>query len=205
VKICLSCEGVTETQAQRCGNCDAPLLSTDAVHYPARRGELDAGNPLLGTIIDGKYRLQSVLGRGGLGTVFRAQHVGSLVTVALKLLHPRFSERPEYRRALLPEARRAATVVHERCARLLDVGEGDEGITYLAMELVEGQTLDEVLQQGPLPPSHAVDLLLQITAALSAVHEVGLVHCDLSPRNVMVTARSGRLKPRCSTSALHAA
>ena len=77
----------------------------------------------LGRTIDGKYRLQSVLGLGGLGTVVRAQHVGSLVTVALKLLHPRFAERPEYRQALLPEARRAATVVHERCARLLDVGE----------------------------------------------------------------------------------
>ena len=110
MKICLSCEGVTDTQAHRCGYCDAPLLSTDSVHYPARRGELDAGNPLLGTVIDGKYRLQSVLGRGGLGTVFRAQHIGSLVTVALKLLHPRFSEKPEYRRSLLPEARRAATV-----------------------------------------------------------------------------------------------
>ncbi|MFT4511753.1 MAG: serine/threonine protein kinase [Planctomycetota bacterium] len=196
MKICLSCEGVTDTQAHRCGYCDAPLLSTDSVHYPARRGEVDAGNPLLGTIIAGKYRLQSVLGRGGLGTVFRAQHVGSLVTVALKLLHPRFSQKPEYRRALLPEARRAATVVHERCARLLDVGEGDEGITYLAMELVEGQTLDEVLQQGALSPSHVVDLLLQVTAALTAVHEVGLVHCDLSPRNVMVSSRSGRLETK---------
>ena len=108
MKICLSCEGVTDTQAKRCGNCGAPLLSTDAVHYPSRRGEFDAGNPLLGTVIDGKYKLRSVLGRGGLGTVFRAQHVGSLVVVALKLLHPRFAERPEYRRALIPEARRAA-------------------------------------------------------------------------------------------------
>lgn len=196
MKICLSCEGVTDTQAHRCGYCDAPLLSTGSVHYPARRGEQDAGNPLLGTIIDGKYRLQSVLGRGGLGTVFRAQHVGSLVTIALKLLHPRFSEKPEYSRSLLPEARRAATVVHESCARLLDVGEGDDGVTYLAMELVEGQTLDEVLQQGALSPSHVVDLLLQVTAALSAVHGVGLVHCDLSPRNVMVCSRSGRLEAK---------
>ena len=196
MKICLSCEGVTDTQAQRCGHCGALLLPADAVHYPARRGELDAGNPLLGTVIDGKYRLQSVLGRGGLGTVFRAQHVGSLVTVALKLLHPRFAERPEYRRSLLPEARRAATVTHEHCARLLDVGEGDEGITYLAMEMVEGQTLEEVLQDGPLPPEQALDVLLQVSEALSAVHEAGLVHCDLSPRNVMVTARSGRLEAK---------
>ena len=194
MKICLSCEGVTDTQARRCGNCGRSLLATDAVHYPTRRGETDAGNPLLGTIVDGKYRLQSVLGRGGLGTVFRAQHIGSLVTVALKLLHPRFAERPEYRRALLPEARRAATVTHERCARLLDVGEGDEGMTYLAMELVDGQTLDEVLQQGALAPSHAVDILLQVSEALAAIHDAGLVHCDLSPRNVMVSARSGRLE-----------
>ncbi|MCB9876029.1 MAG: serine/threonine protein kinase [Planctomycetes bacterium] len=194
MKICLSCEGVTDTQAQRCGNCGAFLLSTDAVHYPIRRGEIDAGNPLLGSVVDGKYRLQSVLGRGGLGTVFRAQHIGSLVTVALKLLHPRFAERPEYRRALLPEARRAATVVHERCARLLDVGEGEGGITYLAMELVEGQTLDEILQRGAMAPSHAVDVLVQVAEALAAVHDAGLVHCDLSPRNVMVAARAGRLE-----------
>lgn len=193
MKICLSCEGVTDTQARRCGNCDAPLVPTDAVHYPARRGEVEAGNPLLGTVIDGKYRLQSVLGRGGLGTVFRAQHVGSLVTVALKLLHPRFAQRPEYRRALLPEARRAAAVAHERCARLLDVGEGDAGITYLAMELVEGQTLEEVLQDGSLQPAHALDILLQVADALAGVHDAGLVHCDLSPRNVMVAPRSARL------------
>ena len=196
VKTCLACEGVTDTQAQRCGNCSAMLLPTDALHFPSRRGEVDAGNPLLGTVIDGKYRLQSVLGRGGLGTVFRAQHVGSLVTVALKLLHPRFAQRPEYRRALLPEARRAATVAHEHCARLLDVGEGNEGIHYLAMELVEGQTLEEVLRDGPLQPAHALEILTQVAAALAAVHEVGLVHCDLSPRNVMVTARGGRLEAK---------
>lgn len=196
VKTCLACEGVTDTQAQRCGNCSALLLPTDALHFPARRGEVDASNPLLGAVIDGKYRLQSVLGRGGLGTVFRAQHVGSLVTVALKLLHPRFAQRPEYRRALLPEARRAATVVHEHCARLLDVGEGNEGIHYLAMELVEGQTLEEVLRDGPLQPAHALEVLTQVAAALAAVHEVGLVHCDLSPRNVMVAARGGRLEAK---------
>lgn len=193
MKICLSCEGVSNTQANRCGHCGAWLLPTDAVHYPVRRGEIDAGNPLLGTIVDGKYRLQGVLGRGGLGTVFRAQHIGSLLTVALKLLHPRFSERPEYRRALLPEARRAATVAHERCARLLDVGEAEDGVAYLAMELVDGKTLDGLVRSGALPPGHAVDILTQIAEALAAIHAVGLVHCDLSPRNVMVSARGGEL------------
>jgi hypothetical protein len=194
VKICLSCEGVSNTSASRCGHCGAWLLPTDAVHYPVRTGETDAGNPLLGTVIDGKYRLLGVLGRGGLGTVFRAQHVGSLVTVALKLLHPRFAERPEYRRALLPEARRAAAVTHERCARLLDVGEAEDGVAYLAMELVEGRTLESIVREGPLLPSHAADVLTQIAQALAAIHAVGLVHCDLSPRNVMVAGRQSELR-----------
>ncbi len=194
MKICLSCEGVTDASASRCGHCGAWLLPTDVVHYPVRRGESDAGNPLLGTVVDGKYRLQGVLGRGGLGTVFRAQHIGSLVPVALKLMHPRFAERPEYRRALLPEARRAATVVHERCARLLDAGETEDGVAWLAMELVEGETLDVVVRRGALAPSHAVDVLLQVAQALEAIHGVGLVHCDLSPRNVMVSPHAEGLR-----------
>lgn len=194
MKICLSCEGVTNTDAERCGHCGASLLPTDAVHYPARRGEADAGNPLLGTVVDGKYRLQSVLGRGGLGTVFQAEHTGSLMHVALKLLHPRFAERPEYRRALLPEARRAATVAHQRCARLLDVGEAEEGGAYLAMELVDGETLEAVMRHGPLHPSHAVRVLLQVAEALVAIHGAGLVHCDLAPRNVMVGSHDGELR-----------
>jgi predicted Ser/Thr protein kinase len=193
LKICLSCESVANQKAQQCGHCGAYLFATDAVHYPTRRGEREAGNPLLGTVIDGKYRVLGVLGRGGLGTVFRAQHVGSLVDVALKVLHPRYAERPEYRRALLPEARRAAAVTHQRCARLLDVGAGETGAAYLAMELVDGQTLEEVVRNGPLPPSHAVDILIQIAEAVEAVHAAGLVHCDLSPRNVMVVARAGRI------------
>jgi len=153
---------VSDTSASRCGHCGAWLLPTDAVHYPQRRGEIDAGNPLLGSVVDGKYRLQGVLGRGGLGTVFRAQHIGSLVHVALKLLHPRFAEKAEYRRALVPEARRAATVTHEHCARLLDVGEAEDGVAYLAMELVEGKTLDVLVRSGPLQPSHALDVLTQV-------------------------------------------
>jgi hypothetical protein len=196
VKICLSCEGVTNTAAQRCGHCGAFLLPTDSVHFPDRRGEADSGNPLLGSVIDGKYRLQTVLGRGGLGTVFQAVHIGSLMSVAVKLLHPRFSERPEYRRALRPEARRAATIANERCARLLDVGEAEDGVAYLAMELVSGETLDVLVRRGALAPSHALVVLTQIAQALVAIHLAGLVHCDLSPRNVMVSVLNGVVRTK---------
>lgn len=192
MKICLACEGISDAAQTRCGHCGAWLLPTTQVHYPERRGEADAGNPLLGNLIDGKYRLQSVLGRGGLGTVFQAVHTGSLMSVAVKLLHPRYAARPEYRRALLPEARRAATIAHERCARLLDVGEVEDGVAYLAMELVRGDTLEQLLREGRLPPGHALQILIQVAEALVEIHAAGLVHCDLSPRNVMVAVRQGR-------------
>ncbi|MEY4673374.1 MAG: hypothetical protein RL148_1158 [Planctomycetota bacterium] len=193
MKICLSCEGISATEHDQCGHCGAALLSMDAVHFPLRRGEADAANPLLGALLDGKYRIQGVLGRGGMGTVFRAVHEVSLVPVAVKLLHPRFGMRPELRRALVAEARRAGRVVDEHCARILDVGETEDGTVYLAMELAAGETLDLWLRGGKgLQPAVAVAILVQVCRALVAIHGAGLVHRDLSLRNVMVSVRDGK-------------
>lgn len=191
-KICLSCDGVSATDAERCAHCDARLLPTSAVHFPARRGEADAANPLLGSVLDGKFLLQGVLGRGGMGTVFRASHAVSLAPLAVKLLHPRLSARVEWRRALVAEARKAARVVDERCARVLDVGESEDGTVYLAMELVAGEPIDDWMRRGPVAPAVAVDILLQVARALASIHGAGLVHRDLSARNVMVSVRGGR-------------
>ena len=192
MKICLSCEGVATTELDRCAHCGVPLLPTSAAHFPQRRGEADSTNPLLGTVIDGKFLVQGVLGRGGMGTVFRACHAVSLVPLALKLLHPRLSARAEYRRALLAEARKAGRVVHEHCARILDVGETEEGTVYLAMELADGESLDAWVRGGGLPPAMAVVVAIQICQALVAIHQAGLVHRDLSSRNVMIAVRDGQ-------------
>ncbi|MGE3173208.1 MAG: protein kinase [Planctomycetota bacterium] len=192
MKICLSCEGVADTDRARCAHCDVPLLPTSAAHFPQRRGEADASNPLIGRVLDGKFLIQGVLGRGGMGTVFRACHTVSLVPMALKLLHPRLSARAEYRRGLLAEARRAGRVVHDHCARVIDVGETEEGTVYLAMELAEGEPLDAWVHGRGLWPAVAVDVLIQIAQALVAIHRAGLVHRDLSSRNVMVAVRDGR-------------
>ncbi len=192
MKICLSCEGVAATEQDRCDHCGVTLVPTSAAHFPIRRGETDAANPLLGAVIDGKFLIQGVLGRGGMGTVFRACHTVSLVPVALKLLHPRLSVRTEYRRGLLAEARKAGRVVHDHCARVIDVGETEAGTVYLAMELADGEPLDAWVRERGLPPGVAADVLLQICRALVAIHAAGLVHRDLSSRNVMVAVREGR-------------
>jgi len=168
------------------------MSETAAVHFPLRRGEQEAGNPLLGTVVDGKYLVQGVLGKGGMGTVFRATHQVSLVPVALKILNARFSALGDYRNYFLAEAQKAGRVVHEHAGRILDVGEAEDGTVYIAMEEVRGVTLYECLYgEVPVAPPTVVDILIQITQGLMAAHEAGLVHRDLSPRNVMVVIRSG--------------
>ncbi|MEZ5965353.1 MAG: serine/threonine-protein kinase [Planctomycetota bacterium] len=193
MKICLSCEGVAATDATACAACGGRLLGTDEIHFPVRRGEEDATHPLLGTLVDGKYRVAGVLGRGGMGAVFRATHEVSLMPVALKLLHPRLAGRAEYRAQFLAEARKAGRVVHEHTARILDVGETQDGSIFIAQELVPGNTLHEWLQAStPMRPEAVVEILRQVCAALAAAHGVGLVHRDLTPRNIMVDVRHGR-------------
>jgi len=193
MKICLLCEGVASTDAAVCASCGGRLLGTDEIHFPVRRGEEDAAHPLLGTLVDGKYRVAGVLGRGGMGAVFRATHEVSLMPIALKLLHPRLASRLEYRAQFLAEARKAGRVVHEHTARILDVGETQDGSIYIAQELVPGSTLHEWLHGGaPLRPEVVVEILRQVCAALAAAHGVGLVHRDLTPRNIMVDVQNGR-------------
>ncbi len=193
MKICLLCEGVASTAVRHCAACGSALLLTSEVHFPARRGEEDATHPLLGTLIDGKYRVTGVLGRGGMGTVFRATHEVSLVPIALKLLHPRLAARPEYRAQFLAEARKAGRVVHEHTARVLDVGEMQDGSIFLAQELVPGRTLHDWLHAvDRLSAAATLQILRQVAAALAAAHAVGLVHRDLTPRNIMIDVRAGQ-------------
>src|SRR5262245_33957250 len=171
MKICLVCEGVASTEQTLCASCDGRLLRTSEIHFPVRRGDEDAAHPLLGALIDGKYRVTGVLGRGGMGTVFRATHEVSLVPLALKLLHPRLAGRPTYRTQFLAEARKAGRVVHDHTARILDVGETQDGSIYIAQELVPGFTLHEWQQTGkPLAPEVVVEVLRQVCAALVAAH-----------------------------------
>ena len=111
VKTCLTCEGVTADDgvAPVCAHCGGPLLDTRSVHFPTRRGEEDLRSPLVGQVVDGKYRVVGVLGRGGMGIVYRAVHEVSLVHVALKVLHPRFAAREDFRAWFLGEARKAGS------------------------------------------------------------------------------------------------
>ncbi len=149
-----------------------------------------AASPWIGHLVGGKYRITGVLGRGGMGTVYRAVHELSLSPAAVKVLHARFANDPRYREQLMAEARRASRVRGEHIAQVLDVGETHEGSIYIAMELVEGETLQALLnREGILKPAQVLTLLDLTCHALEEMGRAGLVHRDVSPSNLMLTRR----------------
>ncbi len=139
-----------------------------------------------------RYRVVERLGEGGMGTVFRAWDERLERDVALKVLSPRILAHPEARGRLREEARLLSQLDHPGIATVHDFDTHD-GVDFLVMELVRGQTMAHRIARGLVPEPEAIDLALQICEALEAAHERGIIHRDLKPANVMLTAR-GRVK-----------
>src|SRR6476660_1999778 len=126
------------------------------------------------------YRLDALIGRGGMGVVYRAHDLALDRDVALKLLAPHLADDVSFRERFLTESRVAASLEHPNVVPIHDAGEID-GQLYLAMRLVEGSDLKAVLREGPLEPARAIHILEQVAGALDAAHERGLVHRDVKP------------------------
>jgi serine/threonine-protein kinase len=142
---------------------------------------------LLGTTLDGRYRIAAHLASGGMGAVFRAEHVYMRKEVALKVLRPDLSASPDLAERFRRESEIAASLDHENIVRVTDFGRSPEGYLFLAMELLEGESLYERLRRtGPMSPDDAVPILLQVCAGLDAAHRRGVVHRDLKPENIFL-------------------
>jgi TolB-like protein len=144
--------------------------------------------PLPRSSPDDRFRLEDELGHGGMGVVYRAWDRRLQRFVALKFLPPRWSADPAAEARFLAEARAAAALDHPNVCTLLEIGETTEGRRFLAMPCYEGETLAERLARGPLPTRQAVDIALQVARGLVAAHRTGIVHHDVKPGNVMLTA-----------------
>src|SRR5215217_8137958 len=148
---------------------------------------------VIGEVIGGRYELEELVGRGGMSNVYRAHDRLLERTVALKLLHDRYSDDDEYVERFRREARAAARLSHPNIVTVIDRGEQD-GRQYIVFEHVAGENLKEVVRdRGALPIKQAIELVLQVARALSFAHEHGLVHRDVKPQNVLLNG-DGRAK-----------
>ncbi len=158
----------------------------------ARTGSRSTKDTYLGRVVAGRYRLEALLGEGGMGVVYRARHVLIDRVVALKLIRPDLRGETHLRAWMLREARAANRVDHAHIVEIHDVGETEEGELYLVMEYLTGTSLSSEVAKGQQPIARAVDILEQMTAALSRAHDLGVVHRDLKSDNIMLTVRGGR-------------
>src|SRR5512132_2588290 len=148
-------------------------------------------DPLLGHTLDAKYRLESQLGIGGMGTVYRARHLLIDRPVAVKVLNPRFVEDEAARTRFQREARAAGRLQHTNAVTVTDFGQTQDGYVYIVMELLEGRTLREILaKEAPLDAARSVSIMLQVAAAVAAAHEAGIIHRDLKPANIFIVQRT---------------
>lgn len=161
----------------------------DFTHCPRTGQSLQSGTGALGRVINGEYELVSVLGEGGMGTVFAARKpFAAAPTVALKRLHPTLVDDPDCIERFAREARAAQAVKHPNIVHIHDLGRCEDGLPFLVMELLEGDSLRALLgRSGRLPATRAARIVGQVLDALGAIHAAGIVHRDVKPENIFLT------------------
>ena len=148
--------------------------------------------PVPGDVIGGKYRIVRLIGDGGMGTVYEANHEILETTVALKFLHSELAKRAGLGSRFLQEARVSARIRSPHVTHVTDVDQTADGSPYLVMELLHGEPLQQAMdRRGKLPPEQAVDFALQILSGLESAHAIGVVHRDLKPDNVFIVPATG--------------
>jgi serine/threonine-protein kinase len=148
----------------------------------------------VGAILAGKFRVDRVLGAGGMGVVLEATHLALHQRVAIKFLNQRGRENPDAVARFQREGRAAAKLRSKHVVRVMDVGALDDGQPYLVMELLEGRDLASVLKDGPLGVEEALDVMLQACDAVAEAHKAGIVHRDLKPGNIFLTTDNNGAK-----------
>ena len=155
-------------------------------------GEMPAPEALVGTIVDQRYRIERVLGTGGMGAVYEAEHIEIGKKVALKVLHPQFSRQADLVARFRREARAASKVGHPNIVDVTDSGTTPDGDVYFVMERLDGLDLGEVLRhERRVAPDRVVAIGTQMCRALSAAHAAGIIHRDLKPENIFLVSREG--------------
>lgn len=158
-------------------------------------GEVLEDDPtsLVNTVLDGQYQIEAMLGKGGMGAVYRARHILLGDRVAIKILPPEVRTNAEWLRRFRREGQAARRFRHPNSVTVYDLRTAADGMIYMVMEFVEGRTLsEEIKERGPMTPAQAFEILEPILSVLNTAHAMGVVHRDLKPENIMIgTTGSG--------------
>ena len=148
---------------------------------------------VVGTVIGGRYYVRRLIGEGGMGRVFEAEHIDIGRRVALKILHPAYSQTPDLVERLRREARAASKISHPNVVDVTDSGTTPDGAFFFVMEYLEGIELGELIyREGKLDVARALHIGAQISRAIQAAHEVNVIHRDIKPENVLILTRDGQ-------------
>jgi serine/threonine-protein kinase len=181
-----ACPHCPDPQPARATPCEA----CDDVHanLPPR-----SPDPMIGRVVAGKFRIDEVIGQGGMGRVYRATQLALDKTVAIKLLHASCSEDEVKVQRFHREARASSRLTHPNTIQVIDFGQDDDGTLFMAMEFVRGKTGMSLLRSAfPLDEKRVARILQQVCHALAQAHDRGLVHRDLKLDNIMIDDRPGR-------------
>jgi eukaryotic-like serine/threonine-protein kinase len=169
---------------------DASVSTADVDQANARAADKaqDRARAFIGTVISGRYRIVDLIATGGMGAVYLGEHVLMHKRVAVKILHPEVDDQPEIVARFEREAVVGAHVRHPNIAHATDFGKLDDGAYFLVLDYIEGRNLGDVIREGPLPFSRVVRIAKQLADALASAHELGIIHRDMKPRNIMLDA-----------------
>ena len=147
-------------------------------------------DPRVGMTLAGRYVIEEVLGEGGMATVYRAQHKLVDRPVAVKMMNPGLSRDPVVRERFRREAKAAQRLAHPNIIEIFDQGDTEDGVSYLVMELLEGESLGTTLSRGRMTCERALPIMVQMARALARAHDFEVIHRDLKPDNIFLCSRS---------------
>ncbi|MFN8652731.1 MAG: serine/threonine-protein kinase [Gemmatimonadales bacterium] len=182
MKVCTSCNNTYEDDKLFCPSDGTPLR-------PSGGQTAD----LVGQVIADRYHIQKKLGEGGMGQVYLAEHVKMGRRCAIKIMSPAMMKDPDAISRFNREAANASRIGHPNVCAIYDFGETPDGLIYLAMEFIEGRSLNAILEESQaLPLARAASIITQCADALQVAHDLGIVHRDLKPDNIMVITQRGK-------------